>query len=345
MSDPMTAAVIASAGAGLVGGVAQGVGQGESEEANRQFTAGENALDRIFTGQENAQDRKLQMWLAEQGFDQAALDRDFAGDQAAFDRALQARLQEAAITGDQQSQLIAGQLQERLSGIQNQFQGGQNELDRMFNERQGALDKDFQSQILAGQGKQGAQRASTLNSLIESEILNSNTAGLESAAARTLTQGGRSLDAALGNRGLFDSGLALQGQTELAGGVLSSLARDINADQLSRAGLASQLFSDSAFGFFDPATGQAVNQGGPNVNVPEFSTQPGFDGGPIADRPGLPTPVSRGPLDPDNFGGSSGGPTTSPVDPFGPPGPTPTFDPTFNPKPFRPKAAAPSGGK
>ncbi len=64
--------------------------------------------------------------------------------------------------------------------------------------------------------------------------------GLEGAASQALTQGSRGLQAQLAARGLGGSGLELAQQNALTGNVLSSLAGQINQDQIARAGLIDQ---------------------------------------------------------------------------------------------------------
>lgn len=126
--------------------------------------------------------------------------------------------------------------------------------------------------------------------IINQQVMPSDTRGLEAQASRTLTQGSRALDSALASRGVFNSGAALAAQSGLASDTLGNLAGQINQDQfnraqlastlsqnqtqlrqnqqqmtlgdeLARAGLAGQLFSNDAFGFYDPKTGIKTNQG------------------------------------------------------------------------------------
>lgn len=107
--------------------------------------------------------------------------------------------------------------------------------------------------------------------------------GLEAQANRELGRSSRALDASLASRGIFDSGQAIDQQTSLRTGVLGSLSDKINQDRLSRQqlagtlrtqqasnnlqdvlgrlGIASQLYSNDAFGNYDTKTGQAKNQG------------------------------------------------------------------------------------
>ena len=335
MGDPLSAGI--TAGGSLLGGIFGGVGEAQQAGDERRFAGEQAERDRIFQGGENAQDRALQERLAR-------LEVQFQGDQAGLQRAQNELLARMGIEGQQAQAILQGGINERAQIIAQNFSGGQNELDRAFSERSGALDRQFQGEQANITRRGFARQAETLNQLIANEILQSDTTGLEAAASRTLTQGSRGLDSALSSRGIFNSGLALQGQTELAGGVLSNLARDINADQLGRAQLAGDLFSNEAFGFFDPTTGQPVNTEGPVVDVPGFQTDPSFAGTPVPAFPTAPG-VTTSPV--------RGGPTTSPVGPPGAGGPTtnPINVPIApipgggTPIPIPPPTQNPTGGK
>lgn len=120
----------------------------------------------------------------------------------------------------------------------------------------GAIGTGQQNQRLArAYGYQGQ----TLNDLITRELLASDTRGLEQAASRQLASASRSLDASLAQRGLFNSSFAAGQQRELAADVYSNLASEINQDQFARAAASGQLYSNPAFGFYDPRGSDAAN--------------------------------------------------------------------------------------
>lgn len=88
--------------------------------------------------------------------------------------------------------------------------------------------------------------------------------GLRGAASRELTAGSNILNAQLGARGIYDSGVAMQAQTGLASDVYSNLAQAINADQLARSQIElgaigtglSAIQSTPGYGYYDRETGQ-----------------------------------------------------------------------------------------
>lgn len=126
----------------------------------------------------------------------------------------------------------------------------------------GGMDMIGQGMANAREGRLSGTAAGNLNELIDSQILQSNTVGLENAAGRALQAGGGALNAQLAGRGIYNSGAAMGQHRALTGDVMSNLAQQINQDQLSRAGMAGEILQNPAFGFFDRAGGGGVtNQG------------------------------------------------------------------------------------
>lgn len=119
-----------------------------------------------------------------------------------------------------------------------------------------------------GQGQQNkrqasaaAQSASTINDVIQNQILPSDTKGLEAQAIRSLAENSNVANAQLAQRGIYDSGVANATHRDITSATMSDLAEAINADQLARGSAALQGYSSPAFGFFDPQSGSPTNQG------------------------------------------------------------------------------------
>ena len=97
-------------------------------------------------------------------------------------------------------------------------------------------------------GRQAAQMEPFLK-----QLTNFDTSGLRSAANDVMRTQGNSLDASLAQRGIYNSGSALQQHQQLNSQVLSQLAQNINQDQYQRLMGASQLISgQQGFGYVDP---------------------------------------------------------------------------------------------
>lgn len=101
-------------------------------------------------------------------------------------------------------------------------------------------------------GRQAAQMEPFLK-----QLTNFDTSGLRSAANDVMRSQGNGLDATLAQRGIYNSGSALQQHQQLNSQVLSQLAQNINQDQYQRLMGASQLISgQKGFGYYDQASGK-----------------------------------------------------------------------------------------
>ena len=165
----------------------------------------------------------------------------------------------------------------------------------------GALGAIGQGQANAREGRLSATQAGTLADFISSQVLTnqgqstlassqanslfapSDTRGLEAQANRVITRGQQNLNASLGGAGLLSSGQHLANSVGLRGEVLGGLAQAINQDEFARSQaiaqddlardqaiavdafgrtqLGAEILSNPVFGFYDPNTKTAANQG------------------------------------------------------------------------------------
>lgn len=300
-----------------IGGAVGGLGSVIGGAIDQQTTRETNQL----TAEENAAQRQLQAALAQAGILQAIGLTEYGGQLTTGQNNLNAALQTALAnqqTGanialaNQQTGLTQAQLNQQAGLQANLFNAGNQFTAEQINAANQAS------------ATMGGNRARTLNQLIGQEILGEQARGLEAAASRRLSSSAKALQGGLTGAGLGNSGLAQSQQRLLAGEVMGGLAEQINADQFQRANLASQLYSDEAFGYLDPTTGEAVNPyreiTAPTAETPtiEGDFTIGEDFGFDAPEMTAPGPIERpdiGDIFGGYAGGSPGGATTSPVRP------------------------------
>lgn len=126
----------------------------------------------------------------------------------------------------------------------------------------GGLESIGQGRANSREGRLSAGHAGTLSEFIKDNVLGQgNYSNLENTANSLITRGQMGLNASMGAQGLAGSGAFNQAGVDLRAGVLSNLGEQINADQMNRATLAGEIYSNPVFGFYDPATQQPTNQG------------------------------------------------------------------------------------
>lgn len=110
-----------------------------------------------------------------------------------------------------------------------------------------------QSQSNKASGRQAAQ----MDPFIEALTQLGDHSGLRGAASRELTAGSNMMNAQLSQRGIYNSGAALQQQRALSSDVFSDLAQAINQDEITRLTAGAQLIGNTpGYGYFDRQTGE-----------------------------------------------------------------------------------------
>ena len=124
-----------------------------------------------------------------------------------------------------------------------------------------------QAQSNRARGRQAAQMEPFIDALMslgEQIGEGGDYGGLRGQASRELTAGSNALNAQLAQRGIYNSGVAMGQQRQLAGDVYSQLAQAINADQLMRSQIElgavgtglNAVGSNPGYGYFDRDSGQ-----------------------------------------------------------------------------------------
>lgn len=141
---------------------------------------------------------------------------------------------------------------------------------------------------VAGQGAQAKSNAASGRQAAQIEpylkqLTNFDTSGLRAAANNVLRTQGNSLDATLAQRGIYNSGSALEQHRQLTSSVLGQLAQNINTDEYQRLlGAADLIGRVPGFGYL-PGSNQGPLAGiinhGANTQAPDFNLMRSMLGG------------------------------------------------------------------